>query len=46
MIWTIFAIWVLFSTVCAVIEMRTNNIFCLFMFLISIPVMFYVPFMV
>lgn len=46
MLWIIFTIWMVFITICAVMEKKTNNYFYTFLFLISIPVMFYVPFMV
>jgi len=45
MIWIVFIIWVIFTFVCTVMENKTNKGFYLFMILISIPVMFYVPFM-
>ena len=45
MIWIVFIIWVVFTLVCTVMENKTNKGFYLFMILISIPIMFYVPFM-
>ena len=44
MVWIIFTIWVLFSTVCAIAEVKTENTFFMFLFLVSVPFMFYVPF--
>ena len=46
MLWIIFTIWMVFITICAVMEKKTNNNFYMILFLISIPVMFYAPFMV
>lgn len=46
MIWLIFVIWSVFAIVCAIVENRTKSYVPMFLFLISIPIMFYVPFMV
>ena len=46
MLWIIFTIWMVFIIICAVMEKKTNNNFYMILFLISIPVMFYAPFMV
>jgi len=45
MIWIVFIIWVVFTLVCAVMENKTNKGFYMFMILVSIPIMFYIPFM-
>ena len=46
MIWVIYTIWVIFITVCAVIENKMENGIGMFLLLVSLPIMFYVPFMV
>ena len=46
MIWVIYLIWVDFTLVCVIAENMTENGFFGFLILISIPLMFYVPFMV
>ena len=46
MIWVIYLIWVVFALVCVIAENMTENGFFGFLILISIPLMFYVPFMV
>jgi len=45
MIWIVFIIWVVFTLICAVMENKTNKGFYMFMILVSIPIMFYIPFM-
>ena len=46
MIWIIYTIWVIFITVCAVIENKMENGIGIFLLLVSLPIMFYIPFMV
>ena len=46
MIWIIYMIWLIFITVCGIIENRTDNGIGIFLFLVSLPIMFYVPFMI
>lgn len=46
MIWIIYTIWVIFITVCVIIENRTENGIGMFLLLVSLPIMFYIPFMV
>lgn len=46
MIWVIYTIWVIFITVCVIIENRTENGIGMFLLLVSLPIMFYIPFMV
>lgn len=46
MIWVIYLIWVVFALVCVIAENITGLDFFEFLLLISIPLMFYVPFMV
>ena len=46
MIWVIYLIWVVFALVCIIAEEKTGHDFFEFLLLISIPLMFYVPFMV
>ena len=46
MIWVIYLIWVVFALVCVIAEEKTGHDFFEFLLLISIPLMFYVPFMV
>lgn len=43
MIWVIFTIWVIFSIACGIMEKKTENQLFTFLFLVSIPIMFYVP---
>ena len=43
MLWVIFTIWVLFVIVCGIMENKTENQFFTFLFLISLPIMFYIP---
>ena len=46
MIWTIFVIWILFAITCVIVENKTDNGIGMFLLLVSLPIMFYVPFMV
>ena len=43
MLWIIFTIWVLFVITCVIMEKKTENQFFTFLFLISLPIMFYIP---
>ena len=44
MLWVIFTIWFVFAIVCAIlVEYSEKEIFGFF-FLLSLPIMFYVPF--
>lgn len=43
MVWAIFTIWAIFSIVCGIMEIKTENQFFTFLFLVSLPIMFYVP---
>ncbi len=45
MIWTIFVLWIVFAITCGVMENKTDNDFFGFLFLVSLPIMFYMPFM-
>jgi len=44
MLGLIFVLWMVFVTVCAVMEKKTRNEFYMVLILISVPIMFYVPF--
>ena len=44
MLWIIFIIWVVFAITCAVLAEKTENELFGFVFLLSLPMMFYVPF--
>ena len=46
MIWMIFVIWFVFAITCGIMEKKTDNQFYMFLFFVSLPVMFYMPFMV
>lgn len=46
MIWMIFVIWFIFAIACGIMEKKTDNQFYMFLFFVSLPIMFYVPFMV
>ena len=46
MLWTIFVLWVIFAITCAVLADVYEREFFGFLFLLSLPLMFYVPFMV
>lgn len=46
MLWIIFTIWVIFAFTCAVLAEIYEHEFFGFLFLLSLPFMFYVPFMV
>jgi len=43
MIWIIFAIWMSFIIVCGIMERITGSQFYMFLFLVSLPIIFYVP---
>ena len=44
MLWIIFIIWVVFAITCAILAEKTENELFGFVFLLSLPMMFYVPF--
>ena len=44
MLWIIFIIWVVFAVTCAILAETTENELFGFIFLLSLPMMFYVPF--
>ena len=44
MLWVIFIIWVIFAFTCAVLAEYFEKEFFGFLFLLSIPMMFYMPF--
>ena len=44
MLWIIFIIWVVFAITCAILAEITENELFGFIFLLSLPMMFYVPF--
>ena len=46
MIWIVFIIWLVFALVCTIAEEKTHKGLFMVLLLISIVVMFYVPFMV
>jgi len=46
MIWMIFVIWFVFAIACGIMEKKTDNQFYMFLFFVSLPIMFYMPFMV
>lgn len=46
MLGLIFVLWMIFVTVCAVIENKTKDEFYMFLILVSVPLMFYVPFLI
>ena len=43
MVWVIFTIWAIFSIGCGILTEITDNHFFGFLFLVSVPIMFYVP---
>ena len=43
MLWIIFALWVLFGITCGVLSEIYEYEFFGFLFLVSLPIMFYVP---
>ena len=43
MIWIIFVIWFIFAIACGIMEKKTENGFYIFLFFISLPIMFYLP---
>ena len=44
MLWTIFTIWVIFAIACVILVEEYEHEFFGFLFLMSLPIMFYVPF--
>jgi hypothetical protein len=46
MLWVIYMVWVVFAIVCAVLVEVYEHEFFMFLLLLSLPLMFYVPFMV
>ena len=44
MIWIVFVIWFVFAIGCGIMEKKTDNQFFMFLFLLSLPIMFYAPF--
>ena len=46
MLWIIFTLWVIFAITCAILADFFEREFFGFLFLVSLPIMFYVPFMV
>ena len=46
MLWVIFTVWVIFGFVCTILAEYFEHEFFGFLFLLSLPLMFYVPFMV
>lgn len=46
MLWIVYVIWVLFVITCVIMEKKTEHQFFTFLFLISLPIVFYIPFMV
>ena len=46
MLGLIYVLWIIFATVCAVMENKTKDEFYMFLILISVPLMLYVPFMI
>ena len=46
MLWIIFVLWVIFAITCAVLVDVYEYEFFGFLFLLSLPLIFYVPFMV
>ena len=46
MLWIIFTIWVVFIISCAIINNVTDNEIYGFLIILSIPVMFYIPFLI
>ena len=45
MLWTIFIIWVVFAIACTILVDVYEHEFFGFLFLLSLPLMFYMPFM-
>lgn len=43
MIWLIFAIWMSFIIVCTIMEKITGSQFYMFLFFVSLPIIFYIP---
>ena len=45
MLWIIFALWVVFAITCVILVEVYEHEFFGFLFILSLPFMFYVPFM-
>ena len=45
MIWIVFVIWTLFAITCGIMEKKTDNSLFMVLFIVSLPIMFYIPFM-
>jgi len=45
MIWVVFVIWVIFAMFCGIMDFLKNSQLYLVLFLLSLPIMFYLPFM-
>ena len=43
MIWIVFVIWFVFALACGIMEKKTDKGFYGFLFLLSLPIMFYLP---
>ena len=43
-LWIVFIIWVVFAITCAILTETTENELFGFIFLLTLPMMFYVPF--
>lgn len=43
MIWITFVIWSVFAIVCGIMENKSQNGFFGFLFLLSLPIIFYIP---
>ena len=46
MLWIIFILWCIFALTCVVLVEVYEHEFFGFLFLLSLPIMFYVPFMI
>ena len=46
MLWIIFTLWVIFAITCTILVEVYEHEFFGFLFILSLPFMFYVPFMV
>lgn len=46
MLWVIFTIWFIIAFACAVLVETTGKEFFGFIFLISLPIIFYIPFFI
>ena len=43
MLWIICIIWILFAITCVIMEKKSENQFFTFLFLLSLPIIFYIP---